>query len=74
MHGSLAVFLHTCPVLPPVEHAVDPTSQAEFLHTQSLILLPPVTQRHPPSRLTSQALTVLSQAQCDLLGDSGITR
>lgn len=40
MHGSLAVSLHTCPVLPPTEHAVAPTSQAEFLHTQSLILLP----------------------------------
>lgn len=72
MHGSQAVFPHTCPVLPPVNMQWIPASQADFLQPESHSVNLQVTTE-ASSRLTSQALTVLSQALCDLLGNSGIT-
>lgn len=66
------MFLHTRPVLPPVNMQWIPASQADFLQPESHSVNLQVTTE-ASSRLTSQALTVLSQALCDLLGNSGIT-
>lgn len=77
MHGSQAVLLYTNPALPKQHHPICQTCCRSHCagrlpaHLESRFVNSQVTEAS--SSLRSQALTVLSQAQCDLLGNSGIT-
>lgn len=77
MHGSQAALLYTCPALPKQHHPICQTCCGSHFagrlpaHLESHYVNSRVTKAF--SSLRRRALTVLSQAQCDLLGNSGIT-